>query len=74
MNTAAFSQRYFPFEDYDTIRDVFLQHYPDHPNPGRSHRGAQEDYGDPGLLSTSEASGSSGLLIASSTKSINMAS
>ena len=33
MNTAAFSQRYFPFEDYDTIRDVFLQHYPDHPNP-----------------------------------------
>ena len=33
MNTAAFSQRYFPLEDYDTIRDVFLQHYPDHPNP-----------------------------------------
>jgi len=33
MNTAAFSQRYFPLEDYDTIRDVFLEHYPDGPNP-----------------------------------------
>jgi len=31
LNTAALVQRYFPLDDYDTIRDVFLGHYPDVP-------------------------------------------
>ena len=76
MNTAAFSQRYFPFEDYDTIRDVFLQHYPDHPNPDGRTVGRKKITENPGLLSTSEASGSSGLLSPklSSTNSSNIAS
>lgn len=29
MNTAAMAQRYFPLDDYESIRDVFLGHYPD---------------------------------------------
>lgn len=32
LNTAAAVQRYFPLEEYDTIRDVFLGHYPDVPS------------------------------------------
>jgi hypothetical protein len=31
LNTAALVQRYFPLEEYDSIRDVFLRHYPDSP-------------------------------------------
>ncbi len=31
INTATHIQRYFLLEDYDTIRDVFLSHFPDHP-------------------------------------------
>ncbi len=31
LNTATFIQRYFPLEDYDTIRDTFLRHFPDQP-------------------------------------------
>jgi len=37
LNTATLIQRYFLLEDYDTIRDVFLGHFPDHPpSEGRS--------------------------------------
>lgn len=32
--TAALTQRFFPLEEYATIRDVFLEHFPDHPEPG----------------------------------------
>lgn len=31
LNTATFIQRYFPLDDYDTIRDTFLRHFPDRP-------------------------------------------
>ena len=31
LNTATLIQRYFPLDDYDTIRDAFLQHFPDQP-------------------------------------------
>ena len=31
LNTATHIQRYFPLDDYDTIRDLFLEHFPDHP-------------------------------------------
>jgi len=33
LNTATLVQRYFPLDDYDTIKDVFLGHFPDHPDP-----------------------------------------
>jgi hypothetical protein len=33
LNTATLIQRYFPLDDYDTIRDTFLQHFPDQPTP-----------------------------------------
>jgi hypothetical protein len=33
LRTGALAQRYFPLEDYDAIRDVFLGHYPDVPSP-----------------------------------------
>ncbi|MGH9391374.1 MAG: hypothetical protein ACRD1Z_17340, partial [Vicinamibacteria bacterium] len=33
LNTAAVVQRYFPLEEYDGIREVFLGHYPDVPSP-----------------------------------------
>ena len=36
LNTATLIQRYFPLDDYDTIRDAFLQHFPDHPAPAGS--------------------------------------
>ena len=29
LNTATLIQRYFPLEDYDEIRDTFLEHFPD---------------------------------------------
>lgn len=32
LNTATLIQRYFPLDDYDTIKDVFLGHFPDHPD------------------------------------------
>ena len=31
LSTATFIQRYFPLDDFDTIRDTFLLHFPDHP-------------------------------------------
>ena len=31
LNTATSIQRFFPLDDYDTIRDRFLEHFPDHP-------------------------------------------
>lgn len=31
LNTATFIQRYFPLDNYDTIRDTFLRHFPDRP-------------------------------------------
>lgn len=36
LNTATFIQRYFPLDDYDTIRDTFLRHFPDQPASARS--------------------------------------
>ncbi|MGH9323368.1 MAG: hypothetical protein ACRD21_22250 [Vicinamibacteria bacterium] len=33
LHTAALVQRYFPQDEYTTIRDVFLGHYPDVPVP-----------------------------------------
>ena len=33
LNTATNIQRFFPLDDYDTIRDVFLGHFPDQPTP-----------------------------------------
>jgi hypothetical protein len=35
LNTAALVQRFFPLEEYDAIRNVFLGHYPDVPTDGR---------------------------------------
>ena len=35
LNTATLIQRYFPLDDYDTIRDLFLGHFPDNPPEGR---------------------------------------
>lgn len=32
LNTATLIQRYFPLDDYDTIKDVFLEHFPDQPD------------------------------------------
>lgn len=32
LNTATLIQRYFPLDDYDTIRPAFLQHFPDEPS------------------------------------------
>ena len=29
LRTAALAQRFFPLDEYDTIRDIFLSHYPD---------------------------------------------
>ena len=31
LNTAAFTQRYFPLDEYHSIREVFLKHFPDQP-------------------------------------------
>jgi hypothetical protein len=37
LNTVALVQRYFPLDEYETFREVFLRHYPDSPSPaGRS--------------------------------------
>ncbi len=36
LNTATFIQRYFPLDDYDTIRDAFLRHFPDQPTSAGS--------------------------------------
>jgi hypothetical protein len=33
LNTAALIHRYFPLEEYQAIRDVFLGHYPDVSSP-----------------------------------------
>jgi hypothetical protein len=33
LNTATLIQRYFPLDDYGDIRDLFLEHFPDHPAP-----------------------------------------
>lgn len=32
--SAALVQRFFPLDEYDKIRDVFLGHFPDTPEPG----------------------------------------
>ena len=37
LNTATLIQRYFPLDDYDRIKEAFLDHFPDHTPPaGRS--------------------------------------
>jgi hypothetical protein len=36
LNTATLIQRFFPLDDYDTIRDLFLEHFPDTLPEGRT--------------------------------------
>lgn len=36
LNTATLIQRYFPLDDYDTIKDTFLGHFPDQQAPAGS--------------------------------------
>ena len=36
LNTATPIQRYFPLDEYESIRDTFLQHFPDRPGPAGS--------------------------------------